>query len=358
VPVAGFNSPIVWGDRIFLSGGDATKREVLCFGSRGGELLWRQTIEKQTGPAGEPAEIPEHTGYAASTMATDGRRVYAIFATADLVALTLDGKQVWAKNLGIPRNPHGHASSLVTWQGRLIVQMDQGDAEDNISKLYAFDGPTGRALWQRSRPVSVSWATPLVVEAAGKTQIITFAVPWAIAYAVTDGTELWRVEGLNGEVTASPAFAGGFALALSPHEKMMAIRPDGQGDVSNSHVAWTAEEDMPDICSPATDGELVFTLSSSGTLACYEAKDGTKVWEQELEMEANASPTIAGDRLYVVGAKGTVVAANVGREFKELGRSGLGEPVHASPAFVNGRIYIRGEKHLFAIGMEERLAAQ
>ena len=187
-----------------------------------------------------PAEVPESTGYAASTMATDGRRVYVIFANGDCAAFTLEGKPAWSKSFGALKNPYGHATSLATWQDRLIVQLDQGDSEDNKSKLYALDGRTGQIVWQRPRKVGASWATPIVIEAAGKAQVITLAVPCVIAYAATDGAELWRVEGLNGEITPSPVFAGGLLFVASPSEKLLAIRPDGQGDVTKTHVVWTS----------------------------------------------------------------------------------------------------------------------
>jgi outer membrane protein assembly factor BamB len=354
----GFNSPIVWAGRVFLSGGDASKRTVLCYGTERGDLLWERTVQGLQPPAGEAPEIPEQTGFAASTMATDGRRVYAIFATGELVAFTLEGKQVWVKSFGWPKNPHGHASSLTTWEGRLLVQLDQGEAEQNLSKLYCLEGATGRILWQRHRAVPSSWATPMVIQpSSGKAQIITLAVPWIIAYAAQDGAELWRAEGLNNEVTPSPIFAGGMVLAISPNEKLMALRPDGQGDVTKTHLVWSAEDNIPDISSPVSHGEWVFTLSTPGMLTCYALKDGKKHWEQDLAMECNASPTIVGNVLYLIGSKGLVLTVEPGPAFKELARSDLGEKVFASPAVVRGRIFLRGVKHLFCIAQEQRVAA-
>jgi outer membrane protein assembly factor BamB len=356
LPVAGFNSPIVWGERIFVSGGDATKRAVVCFDAQKGELLWERSVQISSVAAGKVAEVPDQTGYAASTMATDGRRVYVIFANGDLAAFALDGKEVWAKNLGVPKNPNGHASSLLTWEGRLIAQVDQGEAQQNVSKLYALDGPTGRVLWQHNRPVPSSWASPIVIKASGKPQIVTLGTPWVIGYAAADGAELWRVDGLSGEVTPSPVFAGGLILAVSPNDKLMAIRPDGQGDVTKTHVAWSVEDNIPDISSPVSNGELVFTLSTPGVLTCYDIKDGKKIWEHDLAMECNASPTIVGSRIYLVGVKGGVVVAEAARAFRELARSELGENLYASPAFVRGHIYFRGATHLFCIGLEAHLA--
>jgi outer membrane protein assembly factor BamB len=300
--------------------------------------------------------IPDETGYAASTMATDGRRVYAIFATGDLAAFTLAGKLEWTKHFGAPKNPHGHASSLVTWQDQVIVQLDQGEAEQNISKLYAIEGRTGRVRWQRSRPVSTSWATPSVIETGGRTQIVALAVPWIMAYDAKDGSERWRVDGLAGEVTPSAVYAGGLVLAASPNDRLFAIRPEGQGDVTKSHVAWTVEDSIPDIASPVSDGKLVFTLSTPGMLTCYDLSDGKKHWEQDLEMECNASPVVAGGRLYIASIKGQVVVVEAAVTYRELSRANLGEAAFASPAFVRGRIYWRTKGRLLCIGGGEKLA--
>jgi outer membrane protein assembly factor BamB len=319
-------------------------------------LLWRSAVQIAAAP-GEPPEIPEQTGYAASTMATDGRRVYAIFANGELAAFSFEGRQVWAKNLGIPRNPHGHASSLGIWRGKIIVQMDQGEAEQNRSRLYAIDGATGQVVWQQNRAVPASWATPIVVEAAGKSQIVTLAVPWVISYNASTGSELWRAEGLNGEVCPSAVFGAGLVLAVSPYEKIMAIRPDGQGDVTKTHVAWSAEDNIPDIGSPVTDGQLVFALNTPGMLTAYDCKDGKKLWEQDLAMECHASPTVAGNRLYIFSTKGVLLVVENGRVFKELARSDLKERVDASPAFARNRIFVRGEKHLFCLANQPKLAS-
>lgn len=349
LPAPGFNSPIIWEERLFVCGGDAAKREIFCYGTRAGELLWRLPVENVPGSPAEPPEIPEQAGYAPSTMATDGRRVYAIFANGDVAAFSLDGRPVWAKNLGVPRNPYGHASSLVTWQGRLLVQFDQGEVEQNLSKLYAIDGATGRVVWHKARPVSVSWATPMVVEAAGKPQIITLSVPWVIAYHAESGVELWRFEGLHSEVTPSPARAGEVILATTPNESVTAIRADGHGDVTKTHVQWTAEDNVPDISSPVANRELVFTVNTPGMLTCFDAKDGKKLWEHDLAMECHASPTAAGNRVFVVATQGVLIAVEAGRAFKEVARTELGERVFASPAFARGKIFMRGMKHLFCI---------
>ena len=358
IPAPGHNSPIVWSNRVFISGGTIAKREVFCYDAATGKLLWQRAIENVPDSPAKLPDIMEDTGYAASTMATDGRRVYVLFANGDLAAVTFDGTVAWSKTLGLPKNPYGHATSLAIWPGKLIVQFDQGDDERGGSKLLAFDGASGRVLWETSRPVPASWATPIIIEAAGKTQIITFSVPWVIAYSVADGNELWRAELLDGEVTPSPAFAGGLLFVVSPSTKLVALRPDGAGDVTKTHAAWIAEDNIPDITSPAVNGELVFIATSGGIVACYDVKDGKKVWEHDFEMEVQSSPSIIGNRLFVIGTKGVAVVAEAGREFKEIARSNLADKFFASPAFGGGRMFLRGATNLWCIAAVGKEAQQ
>jgi outer membrane protein assembly factor BamB/type 1 glutamine amidotransferase len=350
VPAPGHNSPIVWGDRVFLSGGDKTSRVVFCFHAVKGNLLWQRAVDLPAPPGSQEWKVPGFAGMASPSMVADGHRAYAIFANGDLAAFDFEGKQVWAKNLGLPDNPYGHAASLALWQNRLIVQMDQGVPADHKARLYALDSATGQVIWEKQRPVGSSWSSPIIAEAAGKTQILTLAVPWAIAYDAKDGSELWRFQGFGGEVTPSPIFSAGLFYAISPSETLCAIKPDGRGDITKSHVAWSSDESVPDICSPVSNGELLFTLTTSGVLTCIDAKSGKKQWDHDFEMEFRASPSIAGNRLYLLENTGKVIVLEVNRQFKEVARSDLAEPLYASPAFVSDRIYIRSTKTLFCIG--------
>ncbi|MBI5690405.1 MAG: PQQ-binding-like beta-propeller repeat protein [Verrucomicrobia bacterium] len=352
VPEPGFNSPIVWGDRIFCSGGTREKRVVMCFDLATGRLRWDRVIEKVPGAPAQAPEISDQTGYAAPTMATDGVRAYAIFATGELAAVNFDGSLAWAKHLGVPKNLYGHATSLAVWQGRVIVQLDQGESGPANSRIMAFDGVSGKQLWEKARSVPGSWSSPIVIEAAGKTQIIALGDPLVTAYAAGDGAEPWRAELPGGEVTPSPAFVGGLVLAVNPHNALLALKPDGAGDVTASHVAWKAEDDVPDVTSPVGNDELVFTVTSDGKLLCFDVKTGARVWMHELKQEVQASPAIAGGRLYLIGSNGVTIVAAVAREFKELARNELGEKIVASPAFVRGKIILRGLENLYCLAGE------
>ena len=350
VPALGFNSPVVWSNRVFISGGDAKKREVFCYDAGDGKLLWQRAVENVPATPATLLEIPDATGYAAATMATDGRRAFVMFANGDLAAFKFDGSLAWAKNIGMPKNIYGNATSLAIWPGRLIVQLDQDEGAPGGSKLLAFDCATGRLLWDRSKPTHGSWASPIIVEAAGKTQIITLALPFVMSSSLADGNELWRAELMEGEITPSPIFAAGLVLVVNPSSKLFALRPDGVGDVSKSHVAWTVEDNIPDVTSPVSNGELIFTVTSGGLLTCFDAKEGKMVWQKELELEVQASPAIAGKLLLVLGTKGELVALEAGRAFKERGRTKLADTFHASPAFANHQVYLRGATNLWCLG--------
>jgi outer membrane protein assembly factor BamB len=358
IPAPGHSSPIVWGDRVFISGGTTNRREAFCYNASNGALLWERAIENVPGSPPKVADVPEDTGYAAPTMATDGRRVYVIFADGDLAALNFDGTVVWTKYLGPLKNSYGYAASLALWGNNLLIQLDQGDARAAGSKFISLQGASGRVLWERDRPVPASWATPIVVEAAGKTQIITLANPWVIAYTLADGNELWRAQLLENEVVPSPVFAGGLLLLLSPSAKMLALRADGAGDVTKTCVAWGTEENVPDIASPVSNGKLVFTVTSSGMVTCFAASDGKKIWEKPLDMEVQSSPGIMGDRLFTLGEHGPLVMLQAGREFLEMGRIELADKFVASPAFANGHVFLRGMTNLYCLGPTAAKLAQ
>ena len=353
VPLPGPNSPVVWGDRVFLSGATKKQREVFAFDTATGKLVWRGSVDTVPGRSAKPPEVMEATGYAAPTVATYGRRVYAIFANGDLAAFDFVGTRVWAKNLGAPDNSYGHASSLTTWHDRLLVLYDQATEDDDKSKLIAFDGPTGRTVWEARRKVGTTWGTPLVATTPTGPQVFTVSVPWVIAYDPATGAELWRADCMDGEIAPTPVYANDHLLVAQAYAIAAAIRTDGRGDVTKTHIAWRAEDGLPDTCSPLTNGSLLFLATAEGMVTCYDVKTGAKLWEHDFETQFLASPSLVGDAVYLFNNKGVTIRIAAANAFKELGRADLGEKVVASPAFQPGRIYIRGRKHLFCIGKSQ-----
>jgi len=351
VPLPGNNSPVVWGERVFLSGADERRREVYCFDARSGKLLWQQAAPGTPQSTARPPKIIDVTGYAASTTATDGRRVFAIFANGDLAAFDFSGKPAWSKSLGIPDNGYGHASSLEIHGNLLLVQFDQGSARASKSRLLAFDSATGKSVWEVNRPVPSSWTSPIVIRHADREQIITAADPWVIAYSPADGAELWRVKCLSTDTGTSPTFADGKVFVANETAKLTAIRPDGRGDVTNSHVLWRGEDGLPDTCSPLATKEFVLLLSSSGALTCYDAAKGDMLWAEDFDSPFCASPSLVGNRLYLIGTGGKAWIVEPTREkCRRVSEANLGEECNASPAFQDGRIYLRGTAHLYCVG--------
>ncbi len=352
VPLPGHNSPVVWSDRVFLSGADENKREVYCFDVFSGKLLWIGNITNVPQSPAEPVEVSEDTGFAAPTVVTDGQRVYAIFANGDVGCFDFNGKQIWARNLGVPDSSYGYASSLAMYRNLLLIQYDQASIEDEKSKMIALNGLSGQTVWQTNRPVGGSWTSPIVVKIGNRYQLITCGNPWVVSYNPADGAELWRAKCLGGDIAPSSIYANGYIFAIEPYTKLVAIRPDGQGDVTQTHIAWSIDDGTPDICSPVSNGELIFLLTTEGMLNCYRVADGTKLWQEDLRENFMASPSLVGNYIYLLSEKGVMFIIEAGTKYKELTRCELGEKCHATPAFMDGRIYIRGLKNLYCIGNE------
>ncbi len=352
-PLPGANSPIVWKDRVFFSGATPDRREVYCVDAASGKVVWRREVPGRSAAAHRPVKVGKDTGFAAPTMATDGRFVYAMFATGDLAAFDFAGNLVWHRSLGVLKNHYGHASSLAIHDGRVIVQLDQGRPNDDRSKLLALDGATGETVWQVTRPVPASWCSPIVVRHESRPLIITCGEPWVIAYAAQSGTEIWRADCLApAEIGPSPVYSEGTVFAANDFAALSAIRADGTGDVSDTHIAWSADVGLPDICSPLATDRFILLLTSYGTLTCFDKrKGGDPLWEEEFEMDFASSPSLVGNRVYLFSREGKVwIVEPTREECRRIAQADLGEECVTSPAFQYGRIYVRGTKHLFCIG--------
>jgi outer membrane protein assembly factor BamB len=350
--LSGNSSPIVVAGRIYLTAADENKRQVSCYDVKTGKLLWQRDAPS-TPDSQKPLELKDPPGYAACTMASDGRYVAAIFGNGDLAVYDLDGKLAWSKSLGIPDNPYGHAASLAAYKNLLLVPFDQGTARANRSKLRALDFATGNPVWEQARAVSGSWTTPIVIRVANRDQVVTAADPLVIAYDPATGKELWRAKCARGDAAPSPVSAGNFVIAaVNDSAPILAIRADGNGDVTASNVLWKAEDNVPDICSPLATEEFVFLVTSEGMLTCYDTHKGGKLWEEDLnDFKCNSSPSLVGKELYVFGESGKCWILQPSQSgVKRVRQTDLGEGCVTCPAFQDGRMYVRGKKNLFCIG--------
>ena len=362
VPLEGNNSPVAWGNRVFLCGANEDHRQVFCFDADSGELLWAEELPGTPASTAKVPEVMADTGFSAPTMATDGRRAYAIFANGDVGAFDFSGKLVWSKSLGMPRNVYGHGASLAMYRDRLLIQFDQGEKKEGLSALLALDGASGKTVWSIPRKVPNSWPTPIVISHAGRDQIITGANPWVISYDALDGSEIWRAKCLQADVGPSPVFADGIVYTVNEYPQLSAIKADGEGDVTETHVLWIGEDGLPDCASPLATEKHTILLDAYGYVTCYDAKAGDLLWEYELEDASTvSSPSLVGNLIYVFATEGQSWVIDIEAEepaddaadaeqFRTVATGNLGEECVTSPAFQDGRIYIRGKEHLFCIG--------
>ncbi len=340
IPLPGYNSPIIWNDKIFLSGAKENQREVYCLDASDGKILWTTNLSKIPGSPAQNPKVTAETGLAAPTLTTDGYRVYGIFANGDLAALDFEGKIIWSKNLGLPKNHYGHSSSLIMYHDLLIIQYDQSES----GKVMAFAGKTGKKAWETPRNVKVSWASPVIVNTGTRTELLLAAEPEVISYDPATGKELWKLDCIFGEVGPSVTYANGMVFSINEYSKLAAIK---LGQIPT--LAWEDNEYLSDVPSPVAINDMVFVVTSYGAVVCYDAATGQKLWLKEFDKPVYASPMIADEKIYILDKQGKMHILRAQKILTVVGESSLGEGSVCTPAFGNGRIYIRGNKHLFCI---------
>ena len=344
VPISGPNSPVVWDNRIFMSGANEEKREIYCFNADDGKLLWSKALEKLTGTPDALPKVTEDTGYAAPSMVAHGKQVFAIFANGDLASYDVDGNFVWGYNVGVPENHYGHSSSLLAYDKFLYVQLDQS----KDPKLMALDISTGKELWRASRQ-TISWASPIIAQTTFGPQLILNSETTVDAYDPITGAPLWSQECLSGEVAPSPAYANGMVFAANEYAIAAGIQLDKSDAGVTPKIAWEFDELLPEISSPVGDGERFYFGTAAGIFVCLDAKTGAKLWEHESENAFNASPIVVGDRIYALDTEGHMFIFQASSTLNLIATRTIGEKTVATPAFMDGRIYFRTEKHLMCI---------
>jgi outer membrane protein assembly factor BamB len=350
VPGSGNSSPIVWGDRIVLTTAyDGGQRlSVLAFNRTSGERLWETFA-----PSGR-AEGRAHAknGHASATPSTDGERIYVSFGSRGLLALDMDGEIVWHRDFGAIDNYHGPAGSPLLYRDRVIIYQDQAAN----SFIAAFDARTGEQVWRTARDARVGWGTPVAIRVGDHDEIIVNGQNRVTAYNPDTGAELWRADGMTFEVIPTPVVGFGMVFTTSGRAgPTLAIRPGGRGDVTESRVVWSVQRGSPFVPSPIIVGDQIYMINDmQSIITTFDARTGKLMYQDRLGVAQregfSASPVHVDGKIFFTNDDGETFVLRAGPTFDLLHVNRMGERMLASPALVDGRWYMRTERHLLAVG--------
>jgi len=378
LPGKGHSTPVVWGDRIFLTAaipfGDPVpppvgirpgshdnmarinRQEfvVIALDRRSGKVLWQKTVHKDLPHEG----AHQSASFASNSPVTDGEHVYAFFGSEGLYCLDLEGELKWKVDLGEMHSLHGHGegASPALHGETLVVNWDH----EGQSFIVAFDKKTGKERWRTERDEPSSWSTPLIVEHGGKMQVVVSATHRVRAYDLETGAVIWECGGMSTNVVGTPVAGDGMVFTASSYEKraMLAIRLEGaRGDITGTaNVAWTRNRDTPYVPSMLLyDDSLYFLKHYQGLLTCVKAKTGEPVYAlQRLPEIFNVYASLVGaaGRVYITSREGATVVVKHGAAPEILATNTLDDTFSASSAIVGGEMFLRGEKYLYCVAKE------
>lgn len=380
LPGRGHSSPIVWGDRIFVTTaiegelvpgsprmkhplpdgtdfrhpdamGDDHRHafKVLAVDARDGKVAWERTAWE-----GVPVDSRhKRASFASPTAVTDGERVYAYFGTEGLYAYDFAGNLAWKFAPGVVGSASvGLGTSPVLYKDLVILLCDEENGEKSF--IVGLDRRTGKEVWRTARTIELSWATPVLVSANGRDEIVTAGNTANIAYDPATGRELWRTKGLENNAVGTPLVGDGVVVIYSgyPDKISMAVKPGGTGDVTDT-ILWRYTKGSAYVPSGILYQGLVYLVTDKGLVTCLDAKTGAALYEGQrppVPASLMASPVAVDGRLLFMSQDGDTFVVTAGPKFAVERTNPLGEPISASAAVAGGRLYIRGEKHLFAIG--------
>lgn len=375
IPGWGKSSPIVWGSRIFLTTAVDTKQKVpgtvspadqpkrpfditypdtlhryvlLCVDRQTGQMLWQQTAAEALPHEGHHGD----NSHATASVTTDGTRVYVSFGSRGLFAYSLDGELLWKHELEPvqTRLSFGEGSSPVVQGETVILNRDN----ESASQILAVEAGTGKLRWSREREEISAWATPLIVEAAGRTQVITNASRRVRSYDLDTGEVIWECGGQAANVTPSPVRFGDHVICMSGYRGSFAasLPLNARGDITGGpQIAWTFERDTPYVPSPLLAGDLLyFNKLNTAIFTVLDAATGEVRRETSRLPDVGnvyASPVAAAGRIYIVGRNGTTLVLRQGPELEVLATNKLDDLIDASPALVGPQLLLRGQQHLY-----------
>lgn len=381
LPGKGHSSPVVWGKRVFVTtavegpvvpGAKAATHlidgkewrhpdsvgadhrhtfKVIALDRDTGRVVWEQTAWE-----GTPYDDRHRkSSYASATPATDGRMVYAYFGAEGLYAYDVNGRLAWKFMPGkLGTVGMGNGTSPVLFQNLVIVQADEEEGKN--SYIIGLDKRTGKEVWRTPRKVQVSWATPLLVNTGKRAELIASGAESVIAYDPATGKELWRGKGVESNAIPSPVPTAGHDMVVVsagfPAKVAYAIRLGASGELKESDIAWRYTKGTAYVPSPILYGDYIYLLTDKGVMTCLDARTGEVKYEGgrvPVPATFTASPVAFDGKILLTSEDGDTFIIKAGPKHEVLRTNSVGEPVYASPAVADGKIFIRGEKHLYAI---------
>lgn len=353
-------TPIIWGDYIFLSIAQGSSLTLWCVDRRGPTVLWKA-------PLGGGNHREQKQNMSSPSPVTDGAHVYVMTGTGILKGFDFKGQELWVRDIqreyGRFGLNWGYASSPLLYEDGLYVQVLHGMKTDDPSYVLRIDKNTGRTVWKVERPTTAiqespdAYTTPALAKSDNGTEIVISGGDVVTGHDPDTGKELWRLNGLNParhgayRIVASPVVAGGLILAPSRQNPLIALRPGGRGDVTQSHKLWQFARG-PDVPTPVSDGTHVFVVNDNGVAYALDAKSGATVWGPSRLKSGtySSSPVLADGKIYATNEDGVTSVFNAAATFELLAENPLNDYTLSSPAVSQGQIFIRTAKHLFAIG--------
>ena len=370
IPGEGHSSPIVWGDKVFLTSSltEKNKRILLCLDRLSGQTVWQRDVVQSP-----PETIHRLNSRASGTPATDGKQVYVTFMRAEgdeviapnvgserlitpgkiiVAAYDLDGNEKWKTNVGDFVSAHGFNTCPVLFEDLVILNGDH----DGDAYLVALDRESGRERWRTRRENKTrSYVTPIIREIDGITQMILSGSLCVASYDPRNGKRHWIVDGPTEQFVASMVYDGKYVFATGgyPERHILAIRPGGKGNVTETHIAWRTTRGAAYVPSPIISGRYLLMVADSGIASCFEARTGKRHWMERLPGGHSPSPVSADGLVYFVSDRGVTTIIRPSETFAVIAKNELGEPVSASPAISQGQIFLRTHQHLYCIGSKK-----
>lgn len=358
IPGTGWSSPVVAGGKVFLTTavpqGDGPKPDqslrAVALDAKTGKIVWDVEVFRQEG-ASAPG-IHSKNSHASPTPLVDGDAVYVHFGHMGTAKLNAkDGSKVWATRELKYAPVHGNGGSPVLAGGKLVFSIDGADRQSVI----ALDPATGKVAWETPRAASpakaFSFCTPLVITVNGREQVVSVGSDVVMGLDPAAGKEVWRVKFSGYSIVPRPVYAAGLVFFSTGYDNpvLYAVRPDGAGDVTATHVAWTSKKGAPRNASPLAVGDALYCVSDSGLVTCFDAKTGKERWSEGLGGAYTASPLLAGGRAYLLSEDGTGTVFKPGGEYDAVAANKLGERSLASPAADGNALYVRTAKAVYRI---------